>query len=55
MDTPSGPSLKETRMRQCPHCLSAVVAPLGRVTASIAQVRVDYQCHECSKAFVLLR
>jgi hypothetical protein len=41
---------RETRERLCPHCRSGEVTP----TASIAGVRVNYRCHECSKEFVLL-
>jgi DNA-directed RNA polymerase subunit RPC12/RpoP len=46
---------RETRERQCPHCLGRQVTPTGRVTASIAAVQVAYHCHDCSKGFVLLR
>ena len=38
---------RETREHLCPHCRSGEVTP----TASIAGVRVNYRCHECSKEF----
>jgi transposase-like protein len=47
--------IRETLERQCPHCLSDEVTPTGTVTASILAVHVGYQCHSCSKPFVLLR
>jgi transposase-like protein len=56
MGTQSAPTgIRETRERQCPHCLSSEVTPTGEVTASIAAVQVAYHCHDCAKGFVLLR
>jgi DNA-directed RNA polymerase subunit RPC12/RpoP len=49
------PPLTETHVRRCPHCLSDEVAPTGRVTVILTQVRVEYRCHDCSNEFVLLR
>ena len=52
---PPDPLLKETLLRQCPHCLSKEVSPVGRVTTTKAAIRVDFRCHDCSTRFVLLR
>jgi hypothetical protein len=51
----SGPSLKATRLRRCLHCFSAIVTPTLQLTATIDGIQVEYQCHDCSKGFVLLR
>ena len=51
----SHPPPKETRIRECPHCRSKEVAPVGRVTTTQAAIRVDFRGHDCSTGFVLLR
>jgi transposase-like protein len=50
----SGPP-RATRMRECPHCLSDGVTLTGPVTETSGGIRVRYQCHDCSKEFVVLR
>jgi hypothetical protein len=50
---PPDPPLKETLLRQCPHCLSMEVEPAGRVTATKGMILVDFRCGVCGGAFVL--
>ena len=51
----SGPFHGETRQRICPHCLSTALMALGRILADITGIRIEYQCRDCAKEFMLLR
>lgn len=51
----SGPFPGDGRQRVCPHCLSGALMALGRILADITGIRIEYQCRDCAKEFMLLR
>jgi len=51
----SDPFPGEIRQPVCPHCLSGALIALGRIFADITGIRIEYQCRDCAKAFMLLR
>jgi hypothetical protein len=53
MDTPT--TLRETRHRLCPYCLSLAVLPVGHVVADRMGMHSTYQCGDCAEEFVFLR